>query len=143
MTENEAIAFCYKKAENIKMKAEPQTFIDIAKQLEELKQYRAIGLTPELIEAMQGHNVALINDLGEYQAIGTVEELKAYKQGNCTNDCKHYDSAIEYVRNKAIDEFVSTLVPRLTDAIYQKDVESMINLINGVAEELKVGGIDE
>ena len=48
----------------------------------ELEQYRAIGLTPELIEAMQGHNVALINDLGEYQAIGTVEEFKALKEKN-------------------------------------------------------------
>ena len=50
--------------------------------LEEIQQYRAIGLTPELIEAMQGHNVALINDLGEYQAIGTIEELKALKEKN-------------------------------------------------------------
>lgn len=44
--------------------------------LEEIQQYRAIGLTPELIEAMQGHNIALINDLGEYQAIGTVEQCR-------------------------------------------------------------------
>lgn len=43
------------------------------------------------------------------------------------------------VRTKAIDEFVSALVPRLTDAIYPKDVESMTNLINGVARELKEG----
>lgn len=55
--------------------------------LEEIQQYRAIGLTPELIEAMQGHNIALINDLGEYQQIGTVEELKAIKNdGGFTDD---------------------------------------------------------
>ena len=47
---------------------------------EQLEQYIAIGLTPELIEAMQGHNIALINDLGEYQQIGTIEELKALKE---------------------------------------------------------------
>lgn len=41
------------------------------------------------------------------------------------------------IRNKAIDEFASTLIPRLTDAIYQKDVESMTNLINEIAEQLK------
>lgn len=40
---------------------------------------------------------------------------------------------------KVIDEFVNTLIPRLTDAIYQKDVESMTNLINDVARELKEG----
>lgn len=50
--------------------------------LEEIQQYRAIGLTPDLIDAMQGHNVALINDLGEYQQIGTVEEFKALKERN-------------------------------------------------------------
>ena len=44
------------------------------------------------------------------------------------------------IRAKAIDEFASTLIPRLTDAIYQKDVESMTNLINDVATELKAGG---
>ena len=44
---------------------------------------------------------------------------------------------------KAIDNFVATLVPRLTDAIYQKDVESMTNLINSVARELKAGVEDE
>ena len=43
------------------------------------------------------------------------------------------------IRAKAIDEFVSALVPRLTDAIYPKDVVSMTNLINGVARELKEG----
>ena len=37
---DEAIAFCYEKSENIKMKAEPQIFINIAKQLEELKRYK-------------------------------------------------------------------------------------------------------
>lgn len=54
----------------------------ICEALQEIQQYRAIGLTPELIEAMQGHNVALINDLGEYQAIGTIEEFKALKEKN-------------------------------------------------------------
>lgn len=50
--------------------------------LEEIQQYRAIGLTPELIEAMKGHNIALINDLGEYQQIGTIDEFKALKEKN-------------------------------------------------------------
>lgn len=42
--------------------------------------------------------------------------------------------------NDCIDAFVNALIPRLTDAIYPKDVESMTNLINDVANELKVGG---
>ena len=48
--------------------------------LEEIQQCREIGLTPELIEAMRGHNIAMINDLEEYQEIGTVEEFKALKE---------------------------------------------------------------
>lgn len=53
-----------------------QKALDMATQaLEEIQQYRALGLTPELIEAMQGHNIAMINDLAEYQALGTVEEV--------------------------------------------------------------------
>lgn len=50
---------------------------------------------------------------------------------------------IQGIRAKAIDEFASTLIPRLTDAIYQKDVESMTNLINEIAEHLKAGGENE
>jgi hypothetical protein len=37
MTIDEAIKFCHEKSENIKLKAEPQVFIDIAEWLEELK----------------------------------------------------------------------------------------------------------
>lgn len=86
MTENEAIKVINDKYETFFALSTTNVF-DIAmataiKALEEIQQYRAIGLTPELIEAMQGHNVALINDLGEYQAIGTVEEFKALKEKN-------------------------------------------------------------
>ena len=40
MTIDEAIIFCNEKSENIKLKAEPQVFIEIAEMLEELKCYR-------------------------------------------------------------------------------------------------------
>ena len=48
-------------------------------------------------------------ELQQYRAIGTVEEFKALKQGNCTNECEHYDSMIEYVRNDAIEEFAERI----------------------------------
>lgn len=79
-----------KTAENL-MEAENNIFKwDVLRHLrdfaenfkDELEQYRAIGLTPELIEAMQGHNIALINDLEEYQSIGTIDEFKALKEKN-------------------------------------------------------------
>lgn len=45
--------------------------------------------------------------------------------------------------NSIIDEFANALKGRLTDAIHQKDVESMTNLINDVAREVKAGGENE
>lgn len=39
MTVDEQIAFCEEKSKNIKLKAEPQTFVDIAESLKRLKEY--------------------------------------------------------------------------------------------------------
>ena len=44
MTIDEAIKFCHEKSENIKLKAEPQVFIDIANMLEELKVYKECNI---------------------------------------------------------------------------------------------------
>lgn len=44
--------------------------------LEEIQQYRETGLTPELIQAMKGYNNDLIEQLAEYQEIGTVEACR-------------------------------------------------------------------
>ena len=41
MTIDEAIAFCHEKSNNIKLKAEPQVFIQLAEWLEELKKRRS------------------------------------------------------------------------------------------------------
>ena len=40
MTIDEAIAFCHEKSSNIKLKAEPEVFIQLAEWLEELKKRR-------------------------------------------------------------------------------------------------------
>ena len=74
-------------------------------------------------------------------AIKALEEIEEYKLKEFQCHLAQQEG-ITIGYNKAIDDFVATLVPRLTDAIYQKDVESMTNLINGVAEELKAGGIE-
>ena len=41
LTIEEAIAFCHKKSNNIKLKAEPQVFIQLGELLEELKKRRS------------------------------------------------------------------------------------------------------
>lgn len=75
-----------------------------------------------------------LEELKAYREIGTVE---GYKNAiECyTEEYTIRKSDIQY--NKAIDDFVKALIPRLTDAIYPKDVEGMRNLINDVAEHLK------
>lgn len=69
---------------------------------------------------------------------------------NCFG-CKYYDDSVdccnaddlcpmdEYYKGvtDGIDSFAETLLSRLTDAIHQKDVESMSNLIKEIAEEVK------
>ena len=41
MTIDEAIKFCEEKSKNIKLKTEPQTFVDITKYLKENKQLKS------------------------------------------------------------------------------------------------------
>lgn len=100
------IKFCDEKSKNIKLKAEPQVFIEIKQALEELKAIKSDKFSEYLL------------NMG-------------------------YTKGITDGYNKAINEFANTLIPRLTDAIYPKDIESMTNLINDVARELKEGGKNE
>ena len=116
---------------------------------EKLEQYEAIGTVEDIQMIFQ-----LCKDLqvmcGKYHEIGTVDEFKAYKQGNCTNNCKHYDSAIEYVRNKAIDEFTHQLKENLNQEFprnYEStrpyfSLENARLIVDDVAEQMKAGGID-
>ena len=72
-----------------------------------------------------------------------LEELKILKSlKNCSfmTIGKTVEQFEQEIRDKTIDDFAETLIPRLTDAIYSKDVEGMRNLINDVAEQLKAGG---
>jgi len=140
MTENEAIKSINDKYETFFALSTTNDF-DMAmataiKALEEIQQYRAIGLTPELIEAMQGHNVALINDLGEYQLIGTVEEFKAYKLGDCMNDCEHYDNCSNYIYSKGYNKAIDDFAKRICDFGVYDHWGNTIDIL-AIAEDLK------
>lgn len=116
------IKFCDEKSKNIKLKAEPQVFVEIKQALEELKELRkGIKEIP----------------------IATIKFSKEDMQKIVNKKVVQIDLDIQEIRTKAIDEFASILIPRLTDAIYQNDVESMTNLINEIAEQLKAGGKNE
>lgn len=112
--------------------------------VQEIQQYRAIG-TVERLKHLEEY-VDTINKLcADYSAIGTVDEFKAYKQGNCTNNCKHYDSTAEYVRNKAIDEFVKQMSQEFlrNDEDGNLYIFAWIDDFKKIAEQMKAGGIDE
>lgn len=66
-----------------------------------------------------------------------LEELKAYREIGTVEECRNSVLDILKAYNKAIDDFVEAILQRLTYAIYQNDVQSITNLINDVAEELK------
>lgn len=55
-----------------------------------------------------------LEELQQYRAIGTIEEFKAYKNGDCMNHCEHYDNCANYIYskgyNKAIDDYKKLLI---------------------------------
>lgn len=82
-----------------------------------------------------------------YESIDSLEKLKADKERDC-NKCVHYISddcsawkcdmqTLDEYKDKIIKDFVIKLITRLLDAIHPQDVESMTNLINEIAEQVK------
>ena len=90
----------------------------------------SIPLLEELEKLREGRNEI---------PIATITFSKKDLQKMVDEKIKDIKLDIQAIRNKAIDDFTEALIPRLTDAIYQKDVESMRNLINDVVEQLKAG----
>ena len=65
-----------------------------------------------------------------------LEELKMYRECVVFKNMNCRDNIIAY---ETINRFVVLLKSRLTDAIHQKDVSSMLNLIYEIADQLKDG----
>ncbi|MGN0352405.1 MAG: hypothetical protein ACI4ES_12200 [Roseburia sp.] len=137
MTEQEAVRYGEEYLHDLfcaacKVEDKHKDFVRMSiKALEEIQQYRAIGLTPEQIEAMQGHNTALIEELAEYQAIGTVEE------------CREAVEKQTEIRNKAIDDFKDAIVQKFTEYDKKGYVDhtnaGIKSKVTEIAEQLKVG----
>ena len=71
MTIDEAIAFCHEKSSNIKLKAEPEVFIQLAELLEELKELKEYFNSTEIgkYRFQKGYNNAIdefINECDKY-----------------------------------------------------------------------------
>ena len=69
LTIDEAIAFCYEKSNNIKLKAEPEVFIQLAEQLEELKELKEYFNSAEIgkYRFQKGYNKAIDDFVKELQ----------------------------------------------------------------------------
>ncbi len=147
-------------------KIDENTALDMAVEaIREIQQYRAIGTPTQIYEKIGGLDV----ELGKYHSIGTVEEFKAYKNGDCMNDCEYYDNCSDYIYskgynqgtidraeelqkcreygyNKAIDDFAEQI--RVHYALRQElgyvadTYENIIKNVFEYAEKLKGGGKD-
>lgn len=108
----EAIAFCYEKSNNIKLKAEPEVFVQLAEWLEELKDYRDKN---KMVVRVDCENMDNIRD--------KIEELSKYEES-------------QY--NKALDDFVKFASDMPT--VEAEDGEYRPMSLEEIAEQLNVGG---
>ena len=129
--------------------------IDTAiKSLKEIKQYRKIGTVEELQEIGSVKEIKdtmvklqtvihkLTKYLREWESIGSMEEFKSYKNGDCMNDCEHYDNCANYIYskgyNKAVDDFAEKICVYGT-CDYLGNVIDILE----IAEKMKGGATDE
>ena len=117
----ETIAFCYEKSNNIKLKAEPEVFVQLAEWLEELKDYRDKN---KMVVRVDVENMDSIKD--------KIEELSKYAES-------------QY--NKAIDDFVKALQEKIEKDLANPDLALECKKcgiwknygIKEIAEQLKEG----
>ena len=108
MTENEKVKKWFKTELSMRIEEsldaiDCEDVMDICiKALEEIQQYREIGLTPKMVKEMiesekLASHQAIIRGakLEQYEAIGTIEELKALKEKRKMKPLKAYDEERE------------------------------------------------
>lgn len=78
-----------------------------------------------------------------------LEELQSYKQGNCTNDCEHFDNCSNYIYskgyNKAIDDLVfqsKKVRARGLITNWGKPFGIEFDKLDEIAQQLKEGAVD-
>jgi hypothetical protein len=121
-----------------------EDLVEAIQALEEIQQYRAIGLTPELIEAMQGEDMpnSLKSKLSSlrYKRLLTDEEYKEL--------IKKLDGHDREIRAKAIDEFAEKVCDRVSEwserCTFPKGVtcdiltlDCVTDVVFEIAEEMK------
>ena len=69
--------------------------------------------------------------------------MQLYKQGNCTNDCEHFDNGVAYGYNKAIDDLVlqcKKVHARGLITNWGKPFGIEFDKLDEIAQQLKEGG---
>lgn len=78
-----------------------------------------------------------LEELQQYRAIGTIDKLETYKNGDCMNECKHYDNCANYIYskgyNKAIDDYKKLLIENNVIPEWREVIEEL-------AEEVRENG---
>lgn len=121
--------------------------------IKELEQYQAIGTVEELQEIGSVKQIKdtmvklqtvihkLTKYLREWESIGSMEEFKSYKNGDCMNDCEHYDNCSNYIYSKGYNKAVDYFAERLK---YQSTfLKSMLNDKYGWVSEIEIDEIAE
>ena len=89
--------------------------------------------------------IRLQKELEQYRAIGTVEEFKAYKLGDCMNDCEHYENCSNYIYSKGYNKDIDDLCNEFHkdwEEQCENDMEDCINWYDWLiasAKQLKGG----
>lgn len=113
------IKFCDEKSKNIKLKAEPQVFIEIKQALEELKELRkGIKEIP----------------------IATITIDKEDLQRMVNEKVAQIELDIQGIRAEAIDEFAERLKEKYGCLGYIDEIK--FEEVDKIAEQMKAGGID-
>ena len=157
MTENEKVKKWFKTELSMRIEEsldaiDCEDVMDICiKALEEIQQYREIGLTPKMVKEMiesekLASHQAIIRGakLEQYEAIGTIEEFKVLKNTDIPiiHGKAELDLNDNEVRNKAIDEFVIKLkrvrgYGLITN--FDRPFGVTFNKLDEIAEEMKGG----
>lgn len=113
MTIDEAIKFRDEKSKNIKLKAEPQVFIQLAEWLEELKANK--DTSAEIYESgykrgyREGYTKAVDDFADRLSKYLDVENATKYGNENAEQQIKSYDTLMKYEIAWAIDDVAEQL----------------------------------
>ena len=102
--------------------------------LEACEECRFYGLCHTWCDDVYRIIIDALEEIQQYRAIGTVEELQAYKLGDCMNDCEHYKNCANYIYSKGYNKAIDECIKIIEETVW-KDTDMLVESIR----ELKGG----